>query len=94
MVDLLGNPFVGVHELRKELTALLEQVQGEGVDLVVTQQGKPAAVMMSVERYLELQQALRDLLDPEYVRALLEARREIREGQGVPLEEALKERGR
>ncbi len=94
MVDLLANPFVGVHELRKELTALLEQVQGEGVDLVVTQQGKPAAVMMSVERYLELQQALRDLSDPEYVRALLKARREIREGKGVPLEEALKERGR
>ncbi|MSQ40094.1 MAG: type II toxin-antitoxin system Phd/YefM family antitoxin [Dehalococcoidia bacterium] len=94
MVDLLGNPFVGVHELRKELTALLEQVQGEGVDLVVTQQGKPAAVMMSVERYLELQQALRDLSDPEYVRALLEARREIREGQGITIEEALKERGR
>ncbi len=94
MVDLLGNPFVGVHELRKELTALLEQVQREGVDLVVTQQGKPAAVIMSVERYLELQQALRDLSDPEYVRALLEARREIREGHGVALEEALKELGR
>ena len=93
MVDLLANPFVGVHELRKELTALLEQVHKESVDLVVTQQGKPVAVMMSVEKYLELQQALRDLSDQEYVQALREARREIKEGNGVALEEALKELG-
>ncbi len=94
MTDLLENPFVGVHELRKGLTALLEKVHTESVDLVVTQQGKPVAVMMSVEKYLELQQALRDLSDQEYVQALREARREIKEGNGVALEEALKELGR
>ena len=93
MTELLENPFVGVHELRKDLTALLEQVHKESVDLVVTQQGKPVAVMMSVEKYLELQQALRDLSDQEYVQALREARREIKEGKGVALEKALKELG-
>ena len=93
MTKLLENPFVGVHELRKELTALLEKVHTESVDLVVTQQGKPVAVMMSVEKYLELHQALRDLSDQEYVQALREARREIKEGKGIALEEVLKELG-
>lgn len=89
MLDLLKNPFVGVHELRKNLTSLLTCIKESGKDLVITQNGKPVAVLMDVERYLEMQEALREFSDPEYMAALREASDEIEAGKGVPLEEVL-----
>lgn len=87
MLDLLKNPFVGVHELRKSLTELLASIRDEDQDLVITQNGKPVAVLMDVERYLEMQEALREFSDPEYLASLLEAKAEIKAGKGIPAEE-------
>src|SRR3989304_6282334 len=89
MVGLLKNPFVGVHELRKNLTELLTSIREEDQDLVVTQNGKPVAVLMDVEKYLEMHEAIREFSDPEYLAALLQAKAEIEAGKGVPLEEVL-----
>lgn len=89
MIDMLQNPFVGVPELRKNLTKILAAVRDEGLDLVITAQGKPVALLMDVEKYLELRQAS----DPEYLASLVEARREIREGRGIPSSEAFAKKG-
>lgn len=93
MADILRSPFVGVHEVRKNLTRLLEALKAEGPDVVITRQGKPAAVIVDIEKYLEVQQALKEFSDPEYLASLLEARREIRAGQGVPAEEVFRQKG-
>ena len=93
MAEILRSRFVGMHELRKELTKLLEALKDEGQEVVITSQGKPTAVIIDVEKYLEVQQALREFSDPEYLAELLEARREIREGKGVPAEEVFKRKG-
>jgi len=93
MLDILQNPFVGVHELRKDLTKLLSSVKEDGVDVVVTQQGKPVALLVDVERYLEMKQALEEFSDPEYLAALFEAKREIREGKGVEAAEVFANKG-
>lgn len=93
MLEILNNPFVGVHELRKNLTRLLSSVKEDGVEVVITQQGKPVALMIDVEKYLEVQQALKEFSDPEYLANLLEARKEIREGKGVPAEEVFAKKG-
>jgi prevent-host-death family protein len=93
MLDILKNPFVGVHELRKNLTKLLSSVKEDGADVVITQQGKPVALLMDVERYLEMKQALKEFSDPEYLAALLEAKREIREGKGNPAEKVFANKG-
>ncbi|MBI4339388.1 MAG: type II toxin-antitoxin system Phd/YefM family antitoxin [Chloroflexi bacterium] len=93
MLDLLQNPFVGVHELRKELPQLLKRVHEEGADVVVTQQGKPVAILLSVERYLEMREAIRDFSDPQYAQELIAARREIDEGKGITAEEVYREAG-
>lgn len=85
----MRSPFVGVHELRRSLTELLIRIQEQGQDLVITQNGKPVAVLVEVERYLEMQETLREFSDPEYLAALLEARDEIEAGKGIPLEEVL-----
>ncbi|MBI2906258.1 MAG: type II toxin-antitoxin system Phd/YefM family antitoxin [Chloroflexi bacterium] len=93
MIKLLKNAFVGTHELRRNLTKILADLEREGQEVVITQQGKPAAIIMDVEKYLEIQEALKEFSDPEYVAALLEANREIEEGKGIPAEEVFRERG-
>ena len=93
MLEILKNPFVGVHELRKNLTQLLSSVKEDGAEIVITQQGKPVALLIDVEEYLEIKQALNEFSDPEYLAALLEARREIREGKGVPAEKVFIQKG-
>ncbi len=93
MQGLLRNRFVGMHELRKNLAKLLDSLREEGQDVVITRQGKPVAVVVGLERYLEAQEALKEFSDPEYLRSLLEARREIREGKGVPAEEVFAQKG-
>lgn len=93
MLDILKNPFVGVHELRKNLTRLLISVKEDGAEVVITQQGKPVALLMGVEEYLEVKQAMKEFSDPEYLADLLEARKEIREGRGVPAEQVFAKKG-
>ena len=93
MLDILRNPFVGVHELRKNLTKLLSSVKEDGTEVVITQQGKPVALIMDIEKYLEVKQALKEFSDPEYLADLLEARKEITEGKGIPVEEVFSKKG-
>ena len=93
MTEILRSQFVGMHELRKNLSKLLDALQEEGQEIVITRQGKPAAVIVDLEKYLEVQQALREFSDPMYLESLLEARREIREGKGIVVEEVFDERG-
>lgn len=93
MEELLHNQFVGTNELRKHLTRLLDALREEGEELVVTKQGKPVAVVIDVDKYLEIQQALREFSDPTYLAELLQARQEFAEGRGIPAEEVYQEKG-
>jgi len=93
VLELLRNPFIGVHELRKNLTKLLSSVKEDGQEVVITQQGKPVAMLMSIEKYLEVKQALEEFSDTSYLAELLEAKREIREGKGIPAEEVFAKKG-
>lgn len=93
MQGLLRNQFVGTNELRKHLTRLLADLQKEGEELVITKQGKPVAVVIDVEKYLEIQEALKEFADPAYVAELLQAQQEFAQGKGIPAEEVYAEKG-
>lgn len=94
MIDLLGNPFIGVYELRKNLPAILGAIQkDEGNPAVITHQGKPQAVVMAVEYYLELMESLRDLAEPGYIEKLRKAKKEMMSGKGIPAEKVFEELG-
>lgn len=93
MLEILKHPFVGVHELRKNLTKLLCTVKEDGREVVITQQGKPVALLIEIEKYLEMVEALKEFSDPQYLAALLQARREIREGKGVPARKVFAKKG-
>lgn len=99
-MDILEIPFVGAYELRKNLPLLLAQLQRKGDGVVVTQKGKPAAMLLSVKRYLEmkmlveeLEEAIKELADKDYMAELLAAEKEIRAGKGKTAEEVFKKLG-
>lgn len=93
MKEILSHQFVGVHELRRNLTKLLEDLEREGQEVVITRQGKPTAVIVDLEKYLEVQQALAEFSDREYLASLLSAKDEIDKGLGVPAEEVFQKKG-
>lgn len=91
--DLIQYPFVGTYELRKNLTALFKRLGKEVTEVVVTSKGKPKAVLMDIEEYLEQKEALKELADPVYLKKLIRAKKEFESGKGIPAKEVYKKAG-
>lgn len=90
MINALSLPFIGSHELRRELTRLLENVKKTNEPVVVTSQGKPTAILTSVENYNQLQEmvdelhlAIKELADKKYIKELIEEKKKISSGKGI-----------
>jgi prevent-host-death family protein len=75
-----------ITDFKRNTPAILRQLKKTGEPMVLTNKGKPEAVVMSPGTYRELT-ALRDRM--ETVAALRVALDEIDEGKGMALEEAL-----
>ena len=97
---IIDKQFVGTHELRKNLTLLLKSLKTEGEPFVVTHQGKPAAVLTSVENYTqmlemidELQLAIKELADKAFIKTLVEEKKKIKSGKGIDAGKLYKDLG-
>ena len=90
---LLDKKFVGTHELRTNLSGLLAAFEDHDSEIIITKQGKPVAVLVDVEAYLELIETIQDLSDPEFVKELNEAVDEVRSGKGIPADKVFKKLG-
>ncbi len=60
LTNFLQKRFIGADELRRQLTEILIKLPKEGGEIVVTRHGKPQAVLVDLESYLELQEQLAD----------------------------------
>lgn len=71
-----------------KLTRLLDQIQGEGHEVVVTRYGKPAAILLDYDEYESLRETLEIMSQPKLV-AELKRRRDYfrRGGKGLTVEE-------
>jgi prevent-host-death family protein len=74
-----------VTDLRQDAAAALERVRTTKRPLVITQRGRAAAVLLSVEAY-EIAEHERELL-----RLLARGERELAAGEGHDLDQVLKE---
>ena len=90
MINALTLPFIGSHELRRDLTRLLDSVKETNEPVVITSQGKPTAILTSVENYNQLQEmidemqiAIKELADKEYIKDLIEQKKNIKSGRGI-----------
>lgn len=99
-MDILQIPFVGAYELRKKLPLLLSKMQRENDGLVVTQKGKPRAMLLPIKKYLEmkmlneeLEDALKELKDKDYLLQLKAGVEEIKSGKGKEAKKVFEETG-
>jgi len=100
MLNALSLPFVGSHELRKELTRLLDNVKKTNEPVVITSQGKPTAILTSVENYSQLQEmidelhlAIKELADSQYIKKLLGEKKKMGSGKGIAAKDLYKDLG-
>jgi prevent-host-death family protein len=88
-VDMSKIPeIVPITDLRKDSSAVLKRVRASRQPLIITQRGRAAAVMLSVEEY-ERAENERHLL-----RLLARGEKEIAAGEGYDLDEVLREADR
>lgn len=99
-MDVLSSSFIGAYELRKNLTAIFDKLQKREEGVVVTQNGKPAAMLLSVKKYIEMKElneelelALRELSNKEYIKSLISSVEEVRRGKGKKAEKLFAELG-
>lgn len=76
---------VPITDLRQDATAIVDRASKTREPIVITQRGRPAAVMVGVEAYEREQHEL------ELLRLLARGEKEIEAGKGYDLDEVLAE---
>jgi len=76
---------VPITDLRQDATSIMKRVTSSGEPLVITQRGRAAAVMVSMEAYEHTQHEL------EILRLLARGEKEIEAGKGYDLDAVLAE---
>lgn len=92
LTNLIQKKYVGTDELRKNLTAILDKLPEEGGEIIITQHGKPQAILFDIESYLEREEVLADS-DPELIKELNETIDDVKAGNGIPAQKVFEELG-
>ena len=79
---------IPVTDFRQDAAAALKRVKESPQPVVITQRGRPVAVMLSVEAYERSEQ------ERQMLRVLARGEREIAEGKGYDLDEVMAEADR
>ena len=80
-------------EARARLTELLDEIQSRHEHVVITRNGRPAAVMLSTEEYEAIEETLEILQDEETLSALRESKDDVKAGRLFSLDEVRRELG-
>jgi prevent-host-death family protein len=86
-----ADDFIGTRELRANMTSILNDVKESNRTIVVTTQGKPAGVLLSVEGYIAMLEEIEDLQNTDLIAAIAQARKDLAEGKGESLDDILKD---
>lgn len=80
-----------ITKAREELTKLVENASKRLDEYVITVNGSPTAVLMSVAEYESWKETVDILSNPPLVKAIKEGEKEIAQGKGIPWEKVKKE---
>jgi len=80
-------------EARARLTELLDEVEAREEHLVITRNGRPAAVVLSISEYDALAETLDILHDDETLAALRESERDVKAGRLTSLDDVRRKLG-
>lgn len=90
---LIQKKYVGSDDLRKKLTDILDKLPEEGGEIIITQHGKPQAVLLDLQSYIDLYETLEDLQTPEFIESIHQGARDIEEGKGLTMAKLKKNLG-
>lgn len=88
--QLIQKRFIGTDDLRKKLTDILDKLPEEGGEVIVTQHGKPQAILLDLESYMDLQETMEDLQRPGFIESIHQAANEVRAGKGLTHKQLLR----
>lgn len=78
---------ITLKKLRPELPAVIKGIDTKLDRYIITKRGRPVAVMMSVDDYEGMLETMEILSDKEAVKRIRKAKRQIREGNTISLED-------
>ena len=78
-------------DVKARLSELVARVQKQHDQVTVTRNGRPAAVVVSIDEWESLQETLEILSDPEAVAAIVAGRDEVARGEVFTTEDILRD---
>ena len=80
-------------EARSRLTELLDEVEAKHEHVVITRNGRTAAVVLSTDEYEAIEETLEIVQDAETMAALRESEEDVKAGRLFSLDEVKRELG-
>jgi antitoxin YefM len=78
---------IPISELQSQAKKIVESVKQTRDAVIITQRGRPAALLVNYEDYEGLIATLEEMSQPDWRERLVEAERDSKAGRGVTLEE-------
>ena len=85
---------IPISELQSQTKKIVESVKQTKNPVIVTQRGRPAALLMNYEAYEGMVATLEEMSQPDWRERLAEAEYDSRAGKGIELEEFKTRRAR
>ena len=80
-------------DARATLSDLLDVVENEQEHVIITRQGKPVAIVMSVAEWESWEETIDVLSDPQAIEALRESEADVKAGRVVDLDAVKRDLG-
>ncbi len=88
--NILDKKFIGTDDLRHDLSNIIDKFSSEQTEIVITQHGKPKAVLIDLNTYLQLTDIQEDLIQPGYIDSLYKELESVKKGRGISHQELVK----
>ena len=82
-----------ITKAREELPTLVDNANKKLDEYIITVNGTPAAVLMSVDEYESWKETTEIMSNPELMKAIRKSEKEIEEGKGIPWEDVKNDLG-
>ena len=83
MILVMSDVVLPLAEIKKRLSEIVDGVQARHDRVVLTRNGRPAAVLISPDELESLEETLEILSDPSAMRAIRKAEKDIDAGEGL-----------
>ena len=80
-----------ITKARENLATLVEKASKQLDEYIITVNGSPAAILMSVEEYESWKETMEIMADPGLMKAIKQGEKDLKEGKFVTFEELKKE---